>query len=131
MDDAYPNPHQIDICKEKVDNKQMGDFWRTLVNLRESNRYIYQDCVVEAGNDAKEAVLCIRNYLTRIDADNVTLANKFQWKLLKRQKPIFVLYDSAAWVILQKTITTFMLFKPKRNFLLSFSVQSSALLCLA
>lgn len=105
MDDAYPNPHQIDICKEKVDNKQMGEFWRTLVNLRESNRYIYQDCVVEAGNDAKEAVLCIRNYLTRIDADNVTLANKFQWKLLKRQKPIFVLYDSAAWVILQKTIT--------------------------
>ena len=99
MDDAYPNPHQVDICKQKADNKQMGEFWRTMVNLRESNRYKYQDCIVEAGNDAKEAVLCIRNYLTGIDADNATLTTKFLWKV--KPQPLFVLNDWAALGILQ------------------------------
>ena len=41
MDDAMPNPHQVDNCVERVKNKHMGVFYKNLVNLRESNRYRY------------------------------------------------------------------------------------------
>ena len=67
MDDAYPNPHQIDMCKTRTENKQMGEFWRTLENERESNYFKYTDCLRAAGNSASDNVICIRNYLTGLD----------------------------------------------------------------
>lgn len=73
MDDAMPNPHQVEMCIERMKNRHMGTFYRNLVNLRESNRYRYQDCVVDAGNNMEKAVYCVRNYLTGVDADNATL----------------------------------------------------------
>lgn len=78
MDDAYPNPHQVDRCKTRTDNKQMGDFWRTLENVRESNRYRYQECLVSAGNSPEESVYCVRNYLKGLDDGNAALVAKFQ-----------------------------------------------------
>ena len=54
-------------------NKHMGVFSRNLVELRESNRFRYQDCIVEAGNNVEKNVMCVRNYLTGIDADNAKL----------------------------------------------------------
>ena len=37
MDEAMPNPHQVEMCRERVQNKHMGVFYRNLVSLRESN----------------------------------------------------------------------------------------------
>lgn len=51
MDEAVPNPHQVEMCIEKTKNKHMGYFYRNLVNLRESNSYRFTDCQKEAGND--------------------------------------------------------------------------------
>ena len=73
MDDAMPNPHQVNMCVERIKNKHMGIFYRNLVNLRESQRYHFQDCIVDAGNDMEKAVYCVRDYLTGIDADNIKL----------------------------------------------------------
>lgn len=73
MDEAFPNPHQVEMCRERMQNKHMGHFYRNMVNLRESNKYRYQDCVKEASNNLEGAVLCVRNYITGIDADNATL----------------------------------------------------------
>ena len=73
MDEAMPNPHQVEMCQERVKNKHMGVFYRNLVSLRESNRYKYQDCTVAAGNNMEKAVYCVRDYLTGIDSDNATL----------------------------------------------------------
>ena len=41
MDDAVPNPHQVEMCRERMQNRHMGLFYRNLVELRESNRYKY------------------------------------------------------------------------------------------
>jgi len=41
MDDSMPNPHQIEMCQERMQNRHMGVFYRNLVNVRESNRYKY------------------------------------------------------------------------------------------
>ena len=73
MDDAVPNPHQVEACIERTKNKHMGVFYTNLVNLRESNRYRYQDCLVSAGNNIEKSVFCVRDYLTGIDADNAKL----------------------------------------------------------
>ena len=73
MDDSMPNPHQVEACIERTKNKHMGLFYQNLVNLRESNRYRYQDCIVAAGNDMHKSVICVRDYLTGIDADNAKL----------------------------------------------------------
>ena len=73
MDEAVPNPHQVEMCIERMQNRHMGVFYRNLVELRESTRYQYQDCIVDAGNNVEKAVFCVRNYLTGIDADNQKL----------------------------------------------------------
>ena len=73
MDESMPNPHQVEACMERMKNKHMGVFYTNLVNLRESNRYKYQDCVVKAGNNIEDSIYCVRNYLTGIDADNAQL----------------------------------------------------------
>ena len=73
MDDSMPNPHQVNMCIERVKNKHMGVFYQNLVNLRDSNRFRYQDCIVAAGNDIQASVFCVRDYLTGIDADNAKL----------------------------------------------------------
>ena len=73
MDEAVPNPHQVEMCVKRMQNRHMGVFYRNLVELRDSTRYQYQDCVVEAGNNPEKAVYCIRNYLTGVDADNLKL----------------------------------------------------------
>lgn len=83
MDEAVPNPHQVDMCVERVKNKHMGIFYRNLVSLRESQRYRYQDCLLDAGNNMEKAVYCIRNYLSGVDADNVKLKQIVEEKCSK------------------------------------------------
>ena len=70
MDEAVPNPHQVEMCRERMQNKHMGIFYRNLVSLRESNQFKYQDCVVAAGNNVEQAVMCIRGYIAGLDNDN-------------------------------------------------------------
>ena len=41
MDESFPNPHQVDMCKTRMVNKHMGHFYRNLVDLRESSGYKY------------------------------------------------------------------------------------------
>uniref|UniRef100_A0A7S3MM65 Uncharacterized protein n=1 Tax=Favella ehrenbergii TaxID=182087 RepID=A0A7S3MM65_9SPIT len=83
MDEAVPNPHQVNMCVEKVKNKHMGLFYRNLVNVRESNRYKYQDCILAAGNNMEKSVYCVRDYLKGIDADNATLKSIVEEKCSK------------------------------------------------
>lgn len=83
MDEGVPNPHQVEMCTERIKNKHMGFFYQNLVNLREANRYRYQDCLVDAGNNMEKAVFCVRGYLTGIDADNVTLRTQVEAKCAK------------------------------------------------
>ena len=59
MDEAFPNPHQVEMCRERMLNKHMGHFYRTLVNLRESSMYKNKDCVENSGNNMWQAVDCI------------------------------------------------------------------------
>jgi hypothetical protein len=54
-----------------------------LVNLRESTRFKYQDCMVAAGNNMEKAVGCVDSYLNGIDADNVTLKSIVEAKCAK------------------------------------------------
>ena len=63
------------MCTERMNNRHMGFFLKNLVNVRESTRYRYQDCIVDAGNNLDKAVLCVRDYLKGIDSDNETLKN--------------------------------------------------------
>ena len=83
MDESMPNPHQVDMCIERMKNKHMGIFYRNLVNLRESTRFRYQDCIVDAGNNPEKAVLCVRNYISGIDADNNKLKSIVEEKCPK------------------------------------------------
>ena len=78
MDDAFPNPHQVEMCNQRMENRHMGHFYRNLVDLRESSSYKYQDCMVGAGNNMEKAVWCIRGYLVDIDTDNVTLKQRVE-----------------------------------------------------
>ena len=73
MDEAFPNPHQVEMCSQRMQNKHMGHFYRNMVNIRESNKYKYMECVKTAENNYIDAVKCVRNYISGIDADNVTL----------------------------------------------------------
>ena len=73
MDDADPNPHAVAACEERMKNRHMGVFYRNLVNLRDSTAFKYKDCLKAAENDVNASMLCIRDYLAGIDADNVTL----------------------------------------------------------
>ena len=41
MDDAVPNPYQVEMCQQKMINRHMGFFYENLINLRESTRYRY------------------------------------------------------------------------------------------
>jgi hypothetical protein len=70
MDEAYPNPHQVELCKTRMENRHMGHFYQNMIDLRESSSYKYKDCVVDAGNNLEKAVFCVRGYLTDIDSDN-------------------------------------------------------------
>ena len=78
-----PNPHQVEMCVERMKNRHMGTFYRNLVNLRESTRFKYQDCMVAAGNNMEKAVGCVDSYLNGIDADNVTLKSIVEAKCAK------------------------------------------------
>ena len=51
----------------------MGHFYRNMVDLRESSKYKYMDCMVAAGNNIQKSVHCIRGYLVDIDNDNAML----------------------------------------------------------
>ena len=70
MDEAFPNPHQVDICQTRMENRHMGHFYRNLVDLRESSTYKYKDCLIDAGNNLEKTVMCVRGYLSDIDTDN-------------------------------------------------------------
>ena len=83
MDDAVPNPHQVEICQKRVLNKHMGYFYENLTNMRESTRYRYQDCIVDANNNVEKAVYCVRDYLSGIDADNLALKAKVEQNCAK------------------------------------------------
>ena len=68
------------MCREKMVNKHMGLFYSNLISLRESTRYRYQDCIVDAGNSMEGVVLCVRDYLSGVDKDNVQLKSLVEEK---------------------------------------------------
>ena len=78
MDEAYPNPHQVEICQTKMENRHMGHFYRNLVDLREASSYKYKDCIFNAGNNLEKSVMCVRGYLADIDNDNATLKSRVE-----------------------------------------------------
>ena len=75
MDEGFPNPHQVEMCTTKALNKNMGDWLRKMTNVRESNRYKYQDCMKDAHNNMEKAVFCVRGYISGIDEDNRVLVD--------------------------------------------------------
>ena len=77
MQEEFTNYEQINLCREQKRIKYFGAFETRYENLRDSNRFIYQDCVAKAGNDLVEGTLCARGYVQGIERDNARLAAEF------------------------------------------------------
>ena len=78
MSDDAPNPEQVDVCKNRVHERVFGKFYKQMANVRDSNRFRMQDCVVDAGNDLIKAIYCVRNYNQGMLKDNDDLVAYFQ-----------------------------------------------------
>ena len=78
MDEAFPNKEQVDICHKEKHIKYFGKFDEKLHNVRDSNVFRYQDCIVEAENDMFKAVDCIRGYNEGMERDNDTIVSWMQ-----------------------------------------------------
>lgn len=73
MAPTFTNQEQIDICTEAKRVKHFGKFEDELHNRRDSTRFQFQDCLVDAGNDVESSVKCIRGYLSGMESDNKAL----------------------------------------------------------
>ena len=73
MAPTFTNQEQIDICREQKRVKHFGKFMDELNGRRDSTRFHFQDCVVDAGNDIEASVKCIRGYLSGMENDNVAM----------------------------------------------------------
>lgn len=73
MDPGFTNMEQINLCKDLKYEKYFGKFDDMLHKVRDSTRFRYQDCIVEAGNDYPKAKQCITGYLDGMRTDNEVL----------------------------------------------------------
>ena len=78
MDEAVPNFEQVDICHKEKYRKYFGTFEEKMTNIRDSNRFRFQDCTTAAENDIVKAVDCIREYNNGMDRDNNTIVSWFE-----------------------------------------------------
>jgi hypothetical protein len=67
---TFTNMEQINLCRELKYEKHFGKFDDIMHKMRDSTRFRYQDCVVEAENDYMKAKLCIDHYLDGMKKDN-------------------------------------------------------------
>ena len=70
ISDDFTNLEQILLCKRLERQSIFGTFTKMLVNYRDGSRFKYQDCIVDANNNAEKAVHCIRGYITDMGIDN-------------------------------------------------------------
>ena len=70
---SFTNLEQINLCKAEAHEKYFGKFNDALRKHRDSTKFKYQDCDVQAGNDVEKAVLCVRQYLKGMEDDNQKL----------------------------------------------------------
>ena len=75
MSESFTNYEQINLCKEEKRTKYFGKFEDRLANLRDSNRFKYQDCSIAAGNDIVKSVYCVRDFIQGIQDDNDSLVH--------------------------------------------------------
>ena len=73
LSDNFTNWEQISLCKEEEREKVFGNFDKFWVAHRNSDRFRFQDCIVDAGNDVEKAVLCTRNYIEDIHSSNAKI----------------------------------------------------------
>lgn len=73
MEESFTNWEQINLCKAEAYEKHFGKFNEALKKHRDSTKFKYQDCDVEAGNNIEKAVICVRNYLQGMQEDNEKL----------------------------------------------------------
>lgn len=52
-------------------------------NHRDSGRFRYQDCIVEANNNVEKAVYCVRDYIKAIKEDNDKMVDIFKKEYAK------------------------------------------------
>ena len=64
LSESAPNYEQILNCKENEHAKIFSKFQQMYANHRDSGRFRFQDCIVEANNNVEKAVYCVRNYIT-------------------------------------------------------------------
>ncbi len=70
MEESFTNWEQINLCKAEAYEKHFGKFNEALQKHRDSTKFKFQDCDVEAGNNIEKAVICVRNYLKGMEEDN-------------------------------------------------------------
>jgi hypothetical protein len=78
LSDSEPNLEQITLCKETERAKIFGGFEKMLVAHRDSSRFQFQDCIVEANNNVEKAVYCVRDYNKHIQEDNDKMIEIFK-----------------------------------------------------
>ena len=78
LSDSAPNLEQVLICKEAERQKVFSKFETSLLNQRDSTRFLYQDCIYDANNNVEKAVHCVRNYIRGIQQDNDKIIEQFK-----------------------------------------------------
>lgn len=72
---SFTNWEQINLCKAELQEKYFGKFTDALANHRDSTKFKFQECEVEAGNNVEKAVFCVRGYLRSMEQDNDKLVD--------------------------------------------------------
>ena len=65
-------------CKTAEHAKVFGIFDKMYVHHRDSGRFKFQDCTVEANNNIEQAVYCVRDYVKHIKDDNEKMIDLFK-----------------------------------------------------
>ena len=78
LNDGCPNYESILVCKEREHKRVFGAFESMYAAHRDSGRFRYQDCIVEAGNNIEAAVYCVRDYVKHIRDDNEKMIEIFR-----------------------------------------------------
>jgi len=73
MEESFTNWEQINLCKSEIYDKYFGKLNDALHKHRDSTKFKFQDCDVQAGNNVEKAVVCVRNYLQGMEQDNEKL----------------------------------------------------------
>ena len=78
LQNGNTNYEQIVDCKEKEHRRIFGAFESMYAAHRDSGRFKFQDCIVEADNNVEKAVHCVRGYVTHIKEDNERMIDIFR-----------------------------------------------------